>query len=129
MAAKKTGRPSKFKPELCDLAISMLAEGASLTEFCAEADITRETMRVWRDTRPEFSDALTRAELLGEAYWQKKLRTELMLDNKANAALVKLYFANRFGWSDKNIQEISGPNGAALVTRIEIVAGGQNSKA
>ena len=120
-AAKKTGRPSKYRPEHCQLIQTMLSEGACLVEFCAEVGITHQTLHNWRDSNPVFFEALTRAELLGEAYWRKRLRTELMLDNKANAALVKLYFANRFGWSDKNQQEISGPNGAPLGLTVNFV--------
>jgi hypothetical protein len=115
MAAKnKGGRPSKYKPDHCKLVVKMLADGASLTEFCAEADISFQTLHNWKESKPEFLEALTRAELVGQAYWEKRLRTDLMLDNKANAALVKLYFANRFGWSDKQHQEITGKDGGPI---------------
>jgi len=123
------GRPTKYKPEYCDLIVSMLGDGASLTEFRAEiGGISPQTVHNWKEAHPEFLEAFTRAETMGQAYWEKKLRTELMVDNKANAALVKLYFANRFGWSDKQSQEITGKGGAPLIDRVEIVPGGANSK-
>jgi len=108
-------RPSKYKPEYCDLLVKMLADGASLTEFRAEiGGVSPQTLHNWKERHKEFLEAFTRAETMGEAYWERKLRTELMLDNKANAPLVKLYFANRFGWSDKQSQEITGKDGSPL---------------
>ncbi|TQE93017.1 MAG: hypothetical protein FKY71_18500 [Spiribacter salinus] len=108
----------------------MLADGASLTEFRAEiGGVSPQTVHNWKAKHPEFLEAFTRAEVMGQAYWEKKLRTELMTDNKANAPLVKLYFANRFGWSDRSSQEISGPNGGPVetVNKIEIVPGGNSA--
>lgn len=118
------GRPTKYKPEYCDLLVSMLSNGASLIEFCAEVGICKQTLYNWKDDNPEFLDSYTQAIVNGQAYWEKWLRTKGMTDNKANAPLVKLYFANRFGWSDKQEVDSRSSDGSMTPpTRIEIVSG------
>jgi len=123
-----SGRPTDYLPEYCDLLVQRAAEGASLTEFCAEVGICRQTLHNWKDRHSEFLDAYTRAGIVGQAYWEKWLRTEGMMDSKANAPLVKLYFANRFGWSDKQDLQHTSPDGSMSPTRIEIVPGGTDSQ-
>jgi hypothetical protein len=119
----KTGRPTIYKPEYCDLMIEMLSEGASFTEFrAAVGGVSRQTLSNWREQNPEFLDAYSRAEAIGQAYWEKRLRTEIMFDNKANAALVKLYFANRFNWHDKQATDHTSSDGSMKPSVIEIVA-------
>lgn len=110
-----TGRPTEYRPEYDDLIVQRANEGACFTEFAAEVGVSRQTLHNWKKAHPSFLDAYTRAEQVGEAHWAKKLRTELMIDNKANAPLVKLYFANRFNWSDKTTNEHTGKDGAALI--------------
>jgi hypothetical protein len=123
----KTGRPTTYKPEYCDLMIQMLSEGASFTEFrAAIGGVTRQTLSNWRDANPEFLDAYTKAEAIGQAYWEKRLRTEIMFDNKANAALVKLYFANRFNWHDKQQTDHTSSDGTLKPTVIELVAANES---
>ena len=103
--------------------IEMLSEGASFTEFrAAVGGVSRQTLSNWREQNPEFLDAYSRAEAIGQAYWEKRLRTEIMFDNKANAALVKLYFANRFNWHDKQATDHTSSDGSMKPSVIEIVA-------
>ena len=46
----------------------------------------------------------------------------MMYSKDANAPLVKLYFANRFGWSDKSEVDNKSSDGSMSPTRIELVA-------
>lgn len=125
----KVGRPTIYKPEYCELVVQMLSEGASLTEFrAAVGGISRETMSNWKQANPEFLDALSKAEAMGQAYWEKRLRTDLMFDNKVNSPLVKLYFANRFNWHDKQQTDVTSSDGSMKPTVIEIVAADDESK-
>lgn len=125
----KTGRPTKYKPEYCDLVVEMLSEGASLTEFrAAVGGISRETMSNWKQANPEFLDALNKADALGQAYWEKRLRTDLMFDNKINSPLVKLYFANRFNWHDKQQTDVTSSDGSMQPTVVQIVAADDESE-
>ena len=119
----KVGRPTKYDPSYCDLIVEMLAEGASLTEFrAAVGGITWQTLSNWKEAHPEFLEALNKAESVGQAYWEKRLRTDLMFDNKVNSPLVKLYFANRFNWHDKQQTDVTSSDGSMKPTVIELVA-------
>jgi len=99
------GRPTKYRPEMCEEAIELVGrQGKSLTQLAGHYEICRDTLWRWRDTHKEFSDALTRAEVMSQTYWENEL-IDMMRDPKVNAPLVKLYFANRFKWHDRPVEE------------------------
>lgn len=95
------GRPTKYDPKYCQEIKDFMADGGSVTEFAVHIGVSKATIYNWADDHSEFLDALTCAQEIGQAYWEKRLRTDLMISRDANAPLVKLYFANRFKWSDK----------------------------
>lgn len=78
-----------------------LASGQSVTQFAASEGVARSTVYKWADESQEFSDALSRGQEAGQAYWEGELQ-QMMRKKDVNAPLVKLYFANRFGWHDKS---------------------------
>lgn len=98
------GRPTKYKTEYRVKAIDFLAEGKSVTQLSAHMGVHKSTIYQWAKDYPEFSDALTRGRELSQAYWETEL-VEMMRDRNVNAPLVKLYFANRFGWHDKSAHD------------------------
>ena len=95
------GRPTKYKPEYCEAFIQAMGEGKSITQFAVSIGTTRQTLHAWKDAHPDFLDAYTRGTEIAESYWEGQLQ-QMMYDSKVNAPLVKLYFANRFNWSDKS---------------------------
>ncbi|MEK9809966.1 MAG: terminase small subunit [Candidatus Nanopelagicales bacterium] len=98
---KPVGRPSKYDPAYCAAALDFVGmQGKSIEEFAAHLQVHRDTVYEWEKVHPAFSDALTRAREFSEAFWFNRLE-QLMVDRNANAPLVKLYLARRFGWSDK----------------------------
>ena len=94
------GRPTKYKDEYCQETIDFLAQGKSVTQLSAHLQVSKSTIYLWAEQNTEFSDALSRGQELSEAFWETEL-IDMMRDRDVNAPLVKLYFANRFGWSDK----------------------------
>lgn len=93
------GRPTKYNDDRPDELFAALAAGNSVTQFAASIGVTRASIYEWAKRHDAFSDALTRGQEASEAYWEGELQ-KMMYNNKANAPLVKLYFANRFGWRD-----------------------------
>jgi len=93
---------TKYHAGMPDFLLEHSAEGASITEFCGKVGIIRQTFHNWRKQHPEFDEAYHQHKVVHQAFWERKLRTELMMDRNANSPLVKLYFANCFGWSDKS---------------------------
>lgn len=94
------GRPTKYRPELCDRLLEMMSDGKSVMQFCSEVGISRDTFYRWTHDNDDFSDTFTRAKAKCEAYWEAKMQ-QAMFDRDTNAPLMKFYLANRFGWSDK----------------------------
>lgn len=110
------GRPSKFRPEMCEIIIEMMREGASKTEVCAKLGISRETMNQWRNPESEyyhesFSDALKEGESLSKAWWLEQGRKNLQNKN-FNYVGWYMNMKNRHGWRDR--QEVSGENGGPI---------------
>ena len=64
------GTPNKYKKELCAKALEVLANGESLAAVCDELDITRETMRVWRETHQEFGEAIEKGLNKAQRIWE-----------------------------------------------------------
>ena len=100
------GRPTKYKPEYDDLVLQEIGEkGLSIAQFARNLRVSRMSIYEWAEVHPSFSDALTRAKEWSEAHWEDRFVNEFMTDNKVNAPLVKLYYTNRFKWSDKGESE------------------------
>jgi hypothetical protein len=109
-----TGRPTDYREEHDAQVVEWAKEGWTFAEMASALGVARQTMHNWKKAHPSFLDAYTRAEEEGEAYWLKRMREEMIFDPKVNAPMAKLYFANRFGWSDKITQENTGPGGGPL---------------
>ena len=98
--SKKNGRPSKFEDSFCDIAIDYLRKGKSITQLAREIGVSKSTVYLWAEQHETFSDALQQGRELSQAFWEDEL-VDMMYNKDVNSPLVKLYFANRFGWSDK----------------------------
>lgn len=116
------GRPTKYKPEMCDVLESLMKEGASLTEVCAEIDICHETLNQWSDPESpyyikDFSEARKRGEKLSAAWWEKKGRQNL--DSATfNSTLWYMNMKNRFKWTDR--QETNGTLNGKMTFEVKI---------
>jgi len=117
--AKKRGRPTDYTEDMPDKLLAALNDGKSVAQFARDIGVARSTVYYWAEHHPEFSDALTRGQEYSEAYWIDRLQ-EMMTNKEANAPLVKLYFANRFGWQDRTAQEVTGANGGPIKTEAKI---------
>lgn len=97
---QKTGRKTKYKKEYDDKIVEFMTSGKSVVQFAASIRVCKDTVYEWVKVHPSFSDSYKLARTMCEASWQGKLEN-FMLDNKCNSPLVKLWFANMFGWTDK----------------------------
>jgi len=95
------GRPTKYKDEYRERAIAFLESGKSITQLARELQVSKSTVYKWAEENALFSDALALGREFSQAHWEDKLE-DMMYSKEVNAPLVKLYFANRFGWSDKS---------------------------
>ena len=89
------GRPTKYDPAFCDIFVEMSSRGCSKTEFCATVGISFESFTVYRKEIVEFSDAVTRGELLCQAWWEK-IGREGAADRNFNSQTWQFNMINRF---------------------------------
>jgi hypothetical protein len=65
------GTPNKYKNEHCKKAEEILATGRSLAAVCAKLNIARCTLYEWKESHPEFKEALERGLQKCQAYWEE----------------------------------------------------------
>ena len=96
----KMGRPTKYRPEMCQSVINLMKEGASLIEVAADIGINADTLHTWRKSNTEFSDAVKIGMQLSEAWWMREGR-EALRDRDFNYTGWYMNMKNRHGWADK----------------------------
>ena len=95
------GRPTDYQEHYPELLLQRMGrDGLSATRFSAELEVSKETFYQWVKKYPDFSDSFQRAKNMCEAFWEKEV-LNLWTAEKVNTPLVKLYMANRFGWTVK----------------------------
>ena len=97
----KIGRPTKYSPEIGEVVFNLMDDGLSVVQVARKLNIGRSTLYLWASENPDFMDTFTRAREAAESCWEYKF-TDMMKDRNVNAPLVKLYFCNRFGWSEQD---------------------------
>ena len=98
-------RPSKYKHEYNEIALDFLSQGKSIVQLSTKLGVHRDTLYEWAERNEEFSDTLEQGKQNSQEHWENKLE-EMMFMKDINTPLVKLYFANRFGWSDKQESKV-----------------------
>lgn len=139
------GRPTKYKPEYVQQAQKLVQLGATDADLADFFDVAISSISLWKVKYQEFSEALK----LGKESADK--RVEEALYNRAmgyshedtdirviegqvvvtpiikhyppdtTAAIFWLKNRKPVEWRDKVQQEISGPDGGAIVTKVERV--------
>lgn len=102
----KIGRPTKYRPEMCNMVTELMRNGISKTELISELDISWDTLARWQKNIPEFSEAIKHGEKLSEAWWMKLGRENLYSKN-FNHRLWYINMKNRFSWCDKQDHKIT----------------------
>jgi hypothetical protein len=105
------GRPSKYDPAMCQTVIQCGREGMGKAEMAAELDVA-------------YSEAVKHAQRLSQAWWEKMGRVSTFggVDG-FNATSYIFQMKNRFraDWNDTVKSEHSGPDGGAIIQKIERV--------
>lgn len=110
------GRPTIYRPEMCQVIVDEMREGASITEAVGKIDITKETLYEWIDEKSiyykeDISYAVKIGKKLSEQWWLEQGRKNLT-NKDFSATLWYMNMKNRFGWADRTelraTLEISG---------------------
>lgn len=114
-------RPTKYDESYCDVAIDYVGnKGKSVTQLARHLQVSKSTVYLWAQEHEAFSDALTCARDWSEAYWEDEF-VDMMRDKEVNSPLVKLYFANRFKWTDKQEQEEKQQDASITINLVDAV--------
>jgi hypothetical protein len=114
-----TGRPTKYKPEYCQLLIKHMTTGLSYETFGAALNVSKETIYDWERAHAEFLDSKRIAFTKCQEFWEKLGIDEILNTSEyqggsksLNSAVWVFNMKNRFNWKDKT--EHTGENGGAL---------------
>lgn len=117
MPENPIGRPSKYKPEYCQLLIEHMSTGLSFESFAAVIKVNRDTLYAWEKDYPEFSDAKKEAFEQNLLFWEKHgidgLYNTTEYDEKGkptssksiNSTVWIFNMKNRHKWGDKQVGE------------------------
>jgi hypothetical protein len=97
------GRPTKYKPEYCDLVIEIMANGRSLNSFAAAVGISRATVNVWMGQYPDFLEAVGIAKSKAAEWWEE-VGTDIARNGGGNSTLVVFGLKNlgQNDWVEKS---------------------------
>ena len=119
------GRPTEYDPIYCDKVIELGMLGKSFEQMSAQLNVSYRTLCRWRDSHEEFCHALEDAQALSQAWWEDQAQA-YMLEHKdgakLNASIWSRSMAARFPkkYRESVKQEITGENGAPLLTNIAV---------
>lgn len=114
---KSAGRPSLYKPEYCQQLLDHMTNGLSFEAFAGVIGVTRGTLYNWVEEHEDFAEAKAVALEKARLFWEK-----LGIDNalnvseswhmggskskSLNATIWIFNMKNRFGWRDKQHDEV-----------------------
>lgn len=107
------GRPTKYKPEMCQQVIDFMAQGYSKEATAAQIGIAKDTLYEWVKKHTEFSDAIKEGEDKSRLWWEKIGMAGMVGKVPGfNATTWIFNMKNRHNWADKS--EVSGKDGAPM---------------
>ena len=89
------GRPTKYKPEYCELVKKLGKKGYTVAMMGSEVDVAKQTIYHWMKEHPKFLDAMREAVSNAQAYLEKIGMDELV-DGKLNTVLYNKIMSCRF---------------------------------
>ena len=111
------GRPTLYRPELCDQIIEAMGEGLSADAAAAKVGISVRSLYYWQQEHPEFLQAVQEGRIRALLWWEERA-LEMAQGKPGSAQIVSLGLRNRSrsasGWVDTNKVELSGPNGGPM---------------
>lgn len=113
------GRPTKYKPEMCQEVVKFMAQGYSKEATAAFLDISVDTFFRWQKENEEFSEAIKEGSAKSLLFWEKLgIAGALGKVDGFNASSWIFNMKNRHKWTDRidNKTELAG---SVEVTKVE----------
>lgn len=105
----KGGAPTKYREEYCEDIIEYMSKGHSLTAWCADKNVYKETAYNWMRDNPQFLDAFKKAQSKAQQHWENMLHLTAAGKLKGNLGAQIFWMKNRFRdeWKDRQDLEFS----------------------
>lgn len=112
-AKRPVGRPTKYDPAFCEMAIEFMAEGYSKEALAGHLQISEDTLYEWIKVHKDFSEAIKIASKRSQLKWEKigidnilstsefDAQTKISSNKALNSSVWIFNMKNRFGWNDK----------------------------
>ncbi len=112
----KMGRPTLYDARFCEMVIELGRQGKSKTQIAAHIGISRETIYQWAEIHKDFSDALTQAHELAQAWWEEAGQQGIFRGPGFNDRAWSLQVRNRFPGEYKESREleVAGKGGGPI---------------
>lgn len=113
------GRPTDYLPEYCERVVQAGKQGKSLAWMAADLDVTKQTLHNWAASNPQFLDAMDRAKLHSQRWWEDKGQDNIInlpAQGTLNAGVYSRSMAARFpdDWREKSETALTGAGGGAI---------------
>lgn len=114
------GRPTKYNPEYCDVAVEYMRDGYSVTALAGHIGVARSTVFKWASEHEDFSDALKTGQALAALWWEDCLRT-VAKEGTGNASAAIFGVKNRSSedYKDKRETDHTSSDGSMAPKSIE----------
>ena len=118
---KPMGRPTLYRVEYNDRVIEMGKEGYSIAMMASALDVDKASIYDWKDRYPDFSTALSKAMAHSQAWWERQGIDGMQSNKQFNALVWKVSMQARFrdDYTERKVQEVSGPNGGPVQSVVE----------
>lgn len=115
MTKRPVGRPTKYKPEFCDLIRELAATGAGPASWAVKCGVDKASLYEWKAVYPEFSTAFNEAKAIEQDWWEQQGRQALWAD-KFQASVWHKSMQARFreDYTETQRTEITGADGGAV---------------
>lgn len=125
------GRPSDYDPAFCEKVVEWGSQGKSRTWIAATLGKHKDTIYAWMKEHQEFSDAMERARLLEQLWWEDAGQTGMFLGGSGfNSAIWNKNMACRFRdeWVESSKVELSGEVRSSPVDPAAAIAAAKRSE-
>ncbi len=113
------GRPTKYRPEFCELVIEQGKLGKSVVQMAAACGVWKSVILDWAREHEDFSAAINRAKAESQNWWETVAQTHMIEEKDAarlNAGIWSRSMAARFpdDYTEKNKTELTGAGGGPI---------------
>ena len=118
---KRMGRPTLYRVEYNDQVIEMGKQGYSIAMMASALDVDKASIYDWKDRYPDFSTSLSKAMAHAQAWWERAGIDGMQSNKQFNALVWKVSMQARFreDYTERKVQEVSGPNGGPVQSVVE----------